>query len=168
MSTLYWLIESEEAKAKWDKLVADAEKKRAVAREWMLAQGGTGLFISYSGNIDGIEFETLPEKNWKENQRYNGYYSPKRNTKVGKELTRQMGELSDGWSREIIGETFLGHQWIFSECNMLRCGMETTDKGIVLSAKEGLGATQWKPIDGLRRLKDSEYWAIKETKKQTN
>jgi len=160
----YWLIESDEAKAKWDKLAADAEQKRATAREWMIAQGGTGKCLNgLQGSIDAIQFIESPEKDWKENKYYSGYYAPKRNTKVGKSLFCEMIKLQSGMIRETVGEIFLGHQWIFSGCSMLRCGWENSDKGIILMAIEGEGDAQWKPTEGLRKLKNSEYWAIKET-----
>lgn len=171
--TSYWLIESEEAKVKWNELVAVAEQKRTRLKDWIAEIGGSGTYLGDSdGRVAGIKFEEHPGKVWGHNKGNFGYYYPKRNTKIGKQLYAEMIKHRGGLGREDVGKAFLGHWRIFSGGRLCSCGWETTNKGIILMATEGTGERegkeQWKPTEGLRKLKDSAYWAIKETEKQTN
>ena len=161
--TNYWLIEGEEARAKWDELFEGVAQQRTDARKWVEDKGGTGNYLrSRDEGVCGMEFETNPGKDWKENRRNSGYYSPKRNTKAGKLLSAEMFQLRCGVSREIVSKAFLGYEMIFSKLQMLTCGWEKLSPGVILMATPGEEKEQWKPIEGLRLLKDSEYWKIKE------
>jgi len=162
--TSYWIIEGSKAKAKWDEMFHEAEQKRTVLKEWVDNVGGTGKYLrGYDGCVEGIEFEDPPGKDWKTSKKCDGYYLPKRNTKNGKLLNAEMETLRGEMSRIDVGNVFLGHGMIFSRHKLLSCGWETTKDGVILLATESESEEQWEPITGLRKLKDSEYWTIKES-----
>jgi len=161
--TNYWLIESEEAKAKWDEMVAVAEQKRLDLKVWVDELGGSGsCLVDSDGNVSGVHFDKPPGKEWAKSKNSCGYYYPKRNSKAGKLLYGAMKEHRNGLDRGDVAKTFLGKWRIFTDGRICGCGWEHTSEGQILLATQGDGIEQWAPIAGLRLLKDSEYWTIKE------
>ena len=119
-------------------------------------------FGNSGGRVMGVAFDEHPGKLWGRIRDCLGYYFPKRNSKAGKKLYTDMERHRGGLGRGVVGKAFLGAWCISSGGGLCGCGWEKTNHGIILKAPEGTGEENWKPIAGLRKLKASEYWAIKE------
>ena len=163
--TIYWLIEGDEAKAKWQERLDECFRKRKEVKIWIERVGGTGEFLWTNCDqiVMAIKFESAPGKNWRKDHTQKGYYIPKRNLKEGKKLYAEMTLLEGGMGTESICDEFLGCSFVFFDGALRSCGWNTYAAGVVLKSKP---SDRWKPIEGLRLLKDSEYWAIKEAEEK--
>lgn len=160
----YWLIEGEHAKKVLADLQALWRHWRQEAYNWARGQGGDGrVQISGLGTITGICFDREPFNSplWK--HRGEGVYAPRRNSRAAKALSEEMHKLRWGCGED-IGRAFLGQGMLFAGSRFFTPGLEFyADAVIVLaSLPPADNEEQWQPIEGLRRLKDSEYWQIRE------
>jgi hypothetical protein len=153
----YWIIESDEAKALFASLIekhkAASTASAALSREY----GGTGRYFTRGPHLMGFEFETPPDKKvWKNIGPK--VWGPRRNTKAGIAIWERMAKLKRLDSDE-IGNVFLGAALVFSDMHIHHPGWATIGGQTVIL---GIEHKEWKPIDGLRRIKASEYWAMRE------
>jgi hypothetical protein len=161
----YYLILGKKAKKIWHDTVEAAKKLRREANEWMTEHGGDGIYLTYKdSHVAAIQADKCPGKYWREHKDHKGMYVPKCNSKVGRALYAEMEQLRTCMTRESVGKAFLGHGGIFDGTRLLRCGWESTSKGVIISVTDppADNKEQWKPIPGVRKLKDSEYWKIVE------
>lgn len=161
---IYWLVEppADEALRKFRD--DDARRRKDVAD--FLKDVGAGESIMRCGNqISGVTLEKPDERIWKRHKgAISGYWSPRRNTPKGKEIAKRMYalRLTDGGS---VGALFLGREMAFCDGHVIRPGIEWIGEQVVICADE---SKEWKPIPGLRRIKVSEYWAMKEANQLEN
>ena len=116
--------------------------------------------LSSGGCIVGLCFVAAqPDKKlWREVSGWTDYYFPRRNTKKGKEIAAEINavkRVSSLW----LAENFLGNRGALIGCKFVSAGLEKLgDNFVIITGK----SEEWKPIEGLRELKNSEYWLMKE------
>lgn len=156
----YYLVESEEAKAKFKQVLEADNDSRQKLVKICKQLGGTGDFIQYSsGSSDEIQFAKDPGPAWKAVPDYEGFYRPLKNRKDGKEASKLLTNNRRPGLRGEICNVMLGQPFVFVGMALHTCGFETYPEGpVIITVK----SESWKPIPGLRKLKNSEYWAMKE------
>lgn len=162
----YWLVESDEAKQKYQELMDNDQENRQQIFELCSDVGAnTEKFLvePRTGKIAGLIFDQKPDcKIWKPVKNHENTYMPKLSSKKGKLINECLKNIKL-FNNEDIGKNFLGGSFIFHSCDMFRAGIEFFDnETIVISAKDIKDGFKWKPINGLKELKASEYWQIKE------
>lgn len=120
MATVYFkTLKTSETGKKFQALLDKARTIRKEIAEFCKEQGGTGIYVHtniYAFGTDVISIEILANpdpKIWKKDKRYKGCFTPRRNSKQGKEIYERMSTLPKIEIEElnsIIGvkESFLG------------------------------------------------------------
>jgi len=161
---IYWLVEPPADQALKKLCDDDARRRKDVAD--FLKDIGAGDGVLRCGNqIIGVTLEKPDERIWKRHKgAISGYWSPRRNTPKGKEVAKRMYGLriTNGGD---VGAAFLGSEMAFVGRGVVRPGMEFVGDKCVITADE---SPAWKPIPGLRQIKASEYWAMKEANQLEN
>lgn len=163
---LYWLIEGDEAKAKWAELSAKWDAILAETDRWVQSVKGESVLLDYGYRVRvvGIRFDIQPDNVWRRLQKHPDYHMPHKRTKAGKALFKQVSDLEWPQYTSDVGRVFLSHETILDGMRLCRPGFERIgDDVVIIAARPKPGhPIQWEPIAGLRKLKDSEYWQIKE------
>lgn len=117
------------------------------------------MIVGSDGKICGLKLQSPDLKKWKEVKKNRSFYMPRLNTKDGKKLHEEIGKVSriDTYS---LGKMLFGKPFIVIGLNIQSPGLETINGELVVSVYD---STEWKPVNGLRRINTSEYWQMKES-----
>lgn len=161
----YWLIEGEHAKKALEAYVRARHTGYRMALHWCREAGGNGRFVLSGESVTGIGFDAPNLKLWTESFTQ-GFYWPKQNSKAGKQLMQEMRKLHVP-GRQTVGMLFLGADQLYTMGRVYYPGLEEI-KGrdalhwVILAKDVHAGHRTWKPIEGLREIRASEYHALKE------
>ncbi|MDO4782814.1 MAG: hypothetical protein Q4A09_06325 [Capnocytophaga felis] len=120
MATIYFKTEkTSETGKKFQALLDRAKAIREEINAFCKEQGGTGAYIyssryAFSTGIISVKFPEDPDpKIWKQDKKFNGYYSPRRNCKKGKNIVEKMENIPKIETEELnaiigIKECFFG------------------------------------------------------------
>ena len=147
-----------------DAVFSEHSKKKSVLADACKSLGGTGTWIERGGSTTTIQFDHNPGTAWRESDEFPGCYRPLKSRKEGKAAHKALDDARLPDIRDIVARAMLGRTMLFHECRFYRPGYHTLAGTHVITAKipPADHKEQWKPIDGLRLLKDSEYWAMVE------
>ena len=113
-----------------------------------------------------IEFASPPGLAWSKHPDQAGFYHPNKRHKAGKQASRELSAASKNTRtlQDEIAIKILGSGPILSGHHMLWPGLTSLcgDRVVTATMPDPSNREQWKPIAGLRRLKDSEYWKLVE------
>jgi hypothetical protein len=158
----YWLVQGEPALSVLAAFLEDVDRERKRIVEFVISRGGNGHIRYTNHKVISVFFadEKKVPKHWKraDGRGTCGYYRPRGNVPDGKADLAEMKQLRV-FSGEDVGERFLGMPAVVENHAMyIPCLERIGDKQLVV----GIESNQWKPIKGLKKLKSSEYWQMRE------
>jgi hypothetical protein len=155
----YWIVEGEAVSA-LDALGARCADNTAAMSELAESVGAKSeVFVDRgNGRLVGFEFESVPA-GWVEHRRIKKCFVPSSRMKGGKTLLQKMKAIGPAFCSAELGRAMLGTAMARDGDRMFYAGLDVIgDLRIVVASS----SKDWKPVPGLRLLRDSEYWALKE------
>jgi hypothetical protein len=159
MSEQYYLVEEDPAKSLLENFLAKREVIGNRIKEWQKKNmPGKDVYTYSSGNICGFSHdpsEPIPI-GWRFDKKNKNMICPKLSCKEGKAIQKEIDELRLP-SGEEFTKLMLGEPFAFIGMTLCTAGYELVGDKIIIIAPE----YKWKPVGGLKKLKPSEYFALK-------
>ena len=167
--TAYFEIVDDTLKDKFFRIASTRNDTRKAWREFLEDNGGERVY-QLNGRFCGISFgKNKPTEGWRRDRNISDLYVPSRKTKAGKAIAERMESLPKEVRGEDIGNALFGcgmYMYVREGQRLMMATPGFGQYGDTILVSMALPSSGKLPsgvsTKGLRRLKASEYWAIRE------